>query len=131
MCRRSQPKNSYDLQPSISERPCGCKEKEVFIEILILSIECFFGGRRFDLCDRGVLGILRAPAPPPAAAQPTNSRRHRKQIVEQAGKALAAGQRPVERRHGASEPRIVVANPGAQNRAEHERQPLGAQHASE
>ena len=70
--------------------------------------------------------IVFAPAP---AAQASPARHQPAEIVEKARPALAAGERAVERGHGAGEAGIVVLDEGAQHAGEHQRRALGAQHA--
>lgn len=62
--------------------------------------------------------VFRTLAAAAARPQPANARRYPAQVLDQTGKTLPACQRPVERCHGACEPRIVIVDPGAQHAAE-------------
>ena len=74
--------------------------------------------------------VFRTVAAAAAWAQPAQPRRYAAQILDQAGKTLAARQSAVERGHGAREPRVIIMDPGAQNAAEQGREPLGPDHAA-
>jgi hypothetical protein len=78
--------------------------------------------RALHLCGGRSLGILGASPPP--RSHPAKARGDVAQVVEQAGKALAAVERAIERRHGAGNAGIfVIVNPGAQDRTEQQRKP--------
>ncbi len=84
---------------------------------------------RLRLRGGDVFGFITGPSAS-ARSQPTEPCRKAEQIFEQAGKALAAAERAIKRGHGARETRVLVIDPGLQDRTEQERKSLSTQHAA-